>query len=222
MTAHRLGANMANLRLQELHPTLVHAPITLLPLAIGADLLGRVTNNKALLSFGQITICAAAAGAVASAVTGLIAGEEVNVEGKSRDMLQTHRNLNFVATVVACCMAVWRSRLKRPGPAYLCTGAAGIGVVSYTGYLGGKLVYDVGVGVEPAHGVYRPDAPKLEPGRFGAFLREAGTDLWHGLKHMVEEVRKGEIVPSIVAGLQNGRGASRPFTSNPPAQTGPA
>jgi uncharacterized membrane protein len=168
-----------------MHPALVHAPIALLPLAVGADLLGRTTGDRRLLALGRMTIWAAAAGAVASALTGLIAGEEVNVEGESRDMLQTHRNLNFVATVLAGCMAIWRLRLRRPSPAYLGAGALGVGVVAYTGYLGGKLVYDVGVGVEPAHGVYRPDAPKLEPGRLGAFVREAGTDLAHGLKHMV-------------------------------------
>ena len=89
------------IRLQEMHPALIHLPIALLPLAVGADTIGSLTDNKSALSFGQKAICIAAASAVASAVTGLIAGEEVNVEGASQDMLITHRNLNLIATIVA-------------------------------------------------------------------------------------------------------------------------
>jgi uncharacterized membrane protein len=186
-------------RLQQMHPALVHFPIAVLPLAVGADLLGCMTGSKSLLSFGQKAICVAAAGAVASAVTGLIAGEEVNVKDASQDILMTHRNLNFVATVVASCMAVWRAQHRRPTALYLGAGAAGIGVVTYTAYLGGKLVYDIGVGVEPAHGVYRADAPVLKTGQIGAFFRTAGTDLVHGVQHMIEELRAGKFVPTIVA-----------------------
>lgn len=55
-------------------------------------------------------------------------------------MLMTHRNLNFVATVVATPMAVWRSGQRRPNAPYLGTGLAGVGVVAYTVYLRGKLL----------------------------------------------------------------------------------
>lgn len=61
-------------------------------------------GSKSLHSFGQKAIVLAALGAAAAATTGLIAGEEVNAEGDARDMLMTHHNLNFVATIVAACM----------------------------------------------------------------------------------------------------------------------
>lgn len=95
------------IRLQQMHPALVHLPIALLPLAVGADLAGHVSDNPKLCDFGGKAIALAALGALAAAASGLIAGEEVNVEGESRDMLMTHRNLNFVATVVATSMAVF-------------------------------------------------------------------------------------------------------------------
>lgn len=197
------------IHLQQMHPALVHLPIALLPLAVGADLLGCVTGSKSLHSFGQKAIGIAAVGAVASAVTGLIAGEEVNVEGDSRDMLMTHRNLNFVATVVAGCMALWRAEHRRPNAIYLGAGTAGIGVVAYTAYLGGKLVYESGVGVEPAHGVYRADAPALKTGQGSAFFKTAGTDLVHGVQHMIEELREGKFVPTVVAWCGTHCGTSR-------------
>jgi uncharacterized membrane protein len=188
------------IRLEQMHPALVHVPIALLPLAVGADLIGGVTKNESLLSLGKQAIFMSAAGAASSAVTGLIAGEEVNVEGASMDMLITHRNLNIVATVVASSMAIWRANLRRPNAFYLGTGVIGAGVLAYTSYLGGKLVYDIGVGVEPAHGVYRADAPTLKVGHIGTFLTAAATDSVHGVQHMIQEVGKGKIVPAILAG----------------------
>jgi uncharacterized membrane protein len=187
-------------RLEQMHPALVHVPIALLPLAVGADLIGSVTKNESLLSLGEKAIFVSAAGAVSSAVTGLIAGEEVNVEGTSMDMLMTHRNLNIVATVVASSMAIWRANRRRPNAVYLGTGVIGAGVLAYTSYLGGKLVYDVGVGVEPAHGVYRADAPTLKVGHIGTFLKAAATDSVHGVQHMIQEVGKGNIVPTLLTG----------------------
>ena len=204
------------IQLQEMHPALVHLPIALLPLAVGADVFGSMTDNDSLLSFGQKAIGVAAVGAVASAVTGLIAGEEVNVEGASEDMLITHRNLNFIATVVAGGMALWRFNHRKPNAAYLSVGAVGVGVLAYTAYLGGKLVYDVGVGVEPAHGVYRSDAPALKSGQFGSFVKTAGTDLVHGVKHMIQEVAKGRLIPTIMASLHKQPEASVPANAGTP------
>ncbi len=197
------------IRLQQMHPALVHLPITLLPLAVGADLLGYITGDKSLLDFGRKAIGIAAVGALGSAVSGLIAGEEVNVEGASQDMLMTHRNLNFVATVVATSMAVWRAKRERPNAVYLGAGLAGVSVLAYTAYLGGKLVYDVGVGVEPAHGVYRTDAPTLRTGQVGAFLTTALTDLLHGVQHMIQEVGKGQFVPTIMTWCAKHCGAAK-------------
>jgi uncharacterized membrane protein len=190
------------IRLEQMHPALVHLPIALLPFAVIADVLGTLTAKRSLHTLGKQAIVAAAAGAAASAVTGLIAGEEVNVEGASRDKLMTHRNLNAAVTIIASCMAAWRSTREEPNDIYLGAGLLGMGVLSYTAYLGGQLVYDSGVGVGPAHGVYRPDAPTLRSDQMSEFISAAGTDLAHGVKHMAQELREGYIVPAI-AGKKN-------------------
>jgi uncharacterized membrane protein len=198
------------LRLQELHPTLVHLPLAFLPLAVGSEILGALTGRPAFRTFGRRAITVAAVGAAASAITGLIAGEEVNVEGESRDMLMTHRNLNVTATMVAIAMALWRRRVEKADLAYLATGLAGIGVVSYTAYIGGQLVYEHGVGVDPAKGVWRPDAPQLKRAQLGRFVHDAAVDVWHGIRHMGQELRQGKIVPALTR------------HTSPPAATGPA
>lgn len=96
-------------------------------------------------------------------------------------------------------MAIWRADHKRPNAGYLAAGVAGVGVLAYTAYLGGKLVYDDGVGVKPAQGVYRTDAPALRSGQLGAFFATAATDLLHGVQHMIQEVVRGNIVPTLTA-----------------------
>lgn len=185
------------LRLEQLHPSLVHLPIALLPLAIGADLLGSITARKSFHALGRRSIALAAAGAVVSAISGLIAGEEVNVKGPSRDKLMTHRNLNAVATLVATGAAVWRARLEKPTAAYFAIGTIGMSVLAYTAYLGGQLVYEAGAGVAPAHGVFRPDAPTLRINRVRGFARAAANDLAHGVQHMIKELRQGYLLPAI-------------------------
>jgi len=182
------------IRLEQMHPTLVHLPIALLPLAVMADWLGAVRDDDALREVGRTEIGVAAAGAVAAAGTGLIAGEEVN-EGGARDMLMTHRNLNAAVTVTALGMAAWRARSERPGALYLATGAAAVGLLGYTAYLGGRLVYAHGVAVKPAGGVYRPGAPTMRVGQLRSFFAAALVDLFHGVRHMVSEVSNGNVVP---------------------------
>lgn len=189
------------IRLQELHAAAVHFPVALLPIAVGVDLIGHITDDRRLREAGRLAMGAAAAGAVISAVTGLIAQEEVNVEGETMDMLITHRNLNLAATITAGVMARWRARHDRPTAAYLALGLAGIGLVSYTAYLGGTLVYKRGIGVAPAGGQYRKNPPELgEAGHTGTFLRTATTDVAHGAKHLAQEMAQGRLAPTLGVG----------------------
>src|SRR5690606_24487764 len=184
------------IRLEEMHPTLVHLPIALLPLAVAADWIGAIRDDDALREVGRTAIRVAAVGAVAAASTGLIAGEQVN-EGDAHEMLATHRNLNAAATLATLAMASWRSRNHRPGALYLATGLAAVGVVGYSAYLGGKMVYAKGVGVSPAGGVYRPGAPTMRAGQLRAFVASALVDLFNGVRHMVREVSDGKFVPHL-------------------------
>lgn len=188
------------IRLQELHPSLVHLPIAMLPVAIGADVAGHATGNRSLMDAGKRAIGIAAVGAAVSALSGLIAQEEVNVEGKTMDMLITHRNLNLGLTITAALMAAWRAKRRRPTLAYLGLGLTGIAGVTYSAWLGGQLVYKYGVGVEPAGGQYRENPPELGAGETGAFIRDAGTDLLHGAGHLGKEMAEGRLAPSLGVG----------------------
>ena len=96
------------MRLQEIHPSLVHYPLAFLPLSIGADLLARSTGNRTFAELGRYAMALAAGSAAVAAVAGLAAQEEVDVEEGSEayEMLVTHRNMNLTLVGAATGMAM--------------------------------------------------------------------------------------------------------------------
>ena len=197
-------------RLQEIHPSLVHFPIALLPVSIGADLIGRATGNRGLLETARNTIGIAAVGSALAGVSGFIAQEEVNAEGETLDILITHRALNVGSTILTAGLALWRRRHYRPSLGYLGLGLAGAAALTFSGYLGGTLVYRHGVGVKRAGGQYRENPPELgERGENAAFARDAAVDLVHGVKHLGQETAQGKIVPALTDGKRRSREVTR-------------
>ena len=150
-------------RAQDVHPAVVHFPIALLPLAIGADLLGRLTRRRSLGETGRHLMPVAALTAAVSALTGLMAQTGVDVEDRPRRTLARHRNMNVALAGLTTAMAAWRWRRRVPTPAYLALGLAGIGMLSYSSYLGATMVYRYGMGVDPAPGIATRVAPPAAP-----------------------------------------------------------
>lgn len=188
------------MRLQEVHPSLVHFPLTLLPLSVGADAIGKFTGNKKLTWMGKWGIAASAITGLAAGLAGLVAQEEVNVSGRTMDMLITHRNLNLAAVGAIGALAMQRQRHKEPSIPYLLGGLAAMGVVIYSAYIGGELVYRHGVGVEPAGGLWEGGGPELKLKNAGQVVRSTGKGLGMGFVHLGKETAQGKIVPTLTGG----------------------
>jgi len=187
------------MKLHELHPSLVHFPLALLPLSIGADLLGRITGSESLLELGRQTMPLVATTGLVAGVAGLMAQTEVNAEGPAMDLLKTHRTLNLGLVAIAGAMAVRRARSDKPSAAYLALGLVGLGAMAYSAYLGGEMVYRQGVGVDAAEGVRtEPAVPEFTRKEAGNALRTAATDTAKGIQLTVEESAKGDLVPSLL------------------------
>ena len=201
------------IKLQEIHPSLVHYPIALLPMSIGADLLARVTGSRRLATVGQVLMPVAAATAAVSAAAGLVAAVEVKAEGEAAALLTTHRNMNLSLTAVSAAMAVWRMREEEAGPGYLALGLAGLGALGYSAYLGGKMVYEHGMGVKPAGGLRDGDTVEGTPGHLGEAARRAAQDLEASIPPTIADIKAGNIAPAV------GHSHENP-TSSPPG--GPA
>lgn len=186
------------MKLQEVHPSLVHFPLALLPLSVGADLLGRLTGSEALLDIGRRTMPLAAGSAVVAGAAGLMAQTEVEADGEALEMLKTHRTLNLGLVTVASAMAAYRSGRERPSVGYLAMGLAGLATMAYSAYLGGAMVYHEGVGVEAADGVRRqPAVPELTRDEAKRALQSAGSDLVEGIKVTAQETATGDLLPSL-------------------------
>lgn len=184
------------MRLSEIHPSLVHFPIALLPVAIGADAVGKMTGNRELHSVGKIGIGLAAASAAIAGVFGFIAQEEANIDDRAKPILQTHRTLNILALVGVTTLAIRRAAVKRPGIGYLLAGLGAIATVSVSAYFGGKLVYTHGAAVEKANGIYGPD-PTLLPKNAAKAVTTAAKDLGSGVAHTARDMANGELVPAL-------------------------
>lgn len=188
------------MRLQEVHPSLVHFPLTLLPLTVGADMIGRFTGNQRLLWLGRWGIAATAITGGAAGIAGLIAQEEVNLSGKALDLLVTHRTLNLAVVAAAGAMAVLRARRKKPSIGYLIGGLAALGAMAYSGYIGGEMVYRHGVGVEPAGGLWKGGGPELKIRDTGHVAATAGKDFGKGVASLAKDVAGGRIMPTLTVG----------------------
>lgn len=200
-------------RLQEIHPSIVHYPIALIPTAVGADLLANLTGSDRLAEVGRLLMPVAAASAAVSAFFGLVAQEEVNAEGKAGELLVTHRNLNLGLTALGTVMAAWRWGRREASPGYLALGLAGIGALGYSAYLGGKMVYEHGVGVKPADGLRYGDSPELAPGHLGEAVRQTVQDIQQAIPRVIEETRAGHIAPALTGDLENPTAAPPTSTS---------
>src|SRR5438067_7856771 len=189
------------MKLHEVHPALVHFPLALLPISIGADLLGRLTDNEALMNVGKKTMPVAVASGLIAGIAGLMAQTEVEADGKALDMLKTHRTLNLAAVAAGAVLATQRARNDRPSVGYLAAGAGALAVLTYSAYLGGAMVYQLGVGVKAAEGVrVRPSVPELKRKNASKALRRAGSDLKEGIKLTVQETVRGDLVPALKRG----------------------
>lgn len=185
------------MRLHEIHPMLVHAPLVLMPTAIFTDLLGATTGNKRLLSIGKQTTVLAAGSALLAGAFGFVAEQEVNLNDHTSQMLDTHRNINVAVASLTTAMSIYRFGRDRPGPLYLTTSFGALAAVSYSAYLGAKMVYHHGVGVEASDGVDIDKSIEIRPDTFGDAVMAAGKHFAGGVQRLFHDwFGRGGIVPT--------------------------
>lgn len=170
------------MRTHELHPSIVHAPLVLLPATAVVDLLAALRPfDRRLDRVARRLWWATAGGALFVGLTGMAASQEIEVrDDRARDVMFLHGMGNFGLVLAAFGVAAWRSR----NHASLTSAAAGLvasGASMYTAYLGGELVYSHGAGVKALGGA-AAEAPALlstqAPGRLA-------RDAFRGLRWLL-------------------------------------
>ncbi|WP_434387999.1 DUF2231 domain-containing protein [Melittangium boletus] len=135
------------MRVQELHPMLIHAPLTLLPSAVAIDVAAAFSGGRSLDKTARVLWWSTAAGGVVAGIAGLAASQEVKADTpKTRDMIFLHGFANAVIVLGALGVAAWRTG-HRASWASGMMGLGSLALVGYSAWLGGELVYSEGVGV---------------------------------------------------------------------------
>lgn len=138
-----------------LHAALNDLPPVLLVISVFFDLLGAFLKRESLKAAGFWTLVLGAAGGGAAIISGLLAEDATPHGVEAHGIMETHETLAFIAIGLFAILAVWR--LVRKGvwsekeqPVALTAGVIGIGLIVVTAMLGGKLVFEHGVGIPTA------------------------------------------------------------------------
>ncbi|HVN77126.1 MAG TPA: DUF2231 domain-containing protein, partial [Thermoanaerobaculaceae bacterium] len=145
-----------NLLPDPLHPAIVHFPIALSLVAVLVEFVARHRRLRTLEGAAAFLISLAAVASVVAVVTGNAAHDEAVVPPAAAALVTRHEEVGEIAMWLLLALAAARLLLARRGwfrgavPWIYLAGAALVAAtVGYNGYLGGKMVFDHGLGTAP-------------------------------------------------------------------------
>ena len=155
-------ASKASIAGHPVHPMLIPFPLALWITSFVSDLLFYFTRHGSLPVISKFLLATGCIGAVAAAIPGLIDWLSIKHPATKR-IADWHARLNIIALLVFA--ASLYLRMKSGGAAWVNYGLKipflisllGVILISISGWLGGKLAFEHGVGVKPQH-----DSPEDE------------------------------------------------------------
>jgi nitrite reductase/ring-hydroxylating ferredoxin subunit/uncharacterized membrane protein len=132
-----------------LHVMLVHLPIGLWGLSFALDVIALFdgASEKPMGKPALYTLVAGLFFAIPAAITGLADYSDIRRDHPARKDATWHLWLNVSAILVFSVSAVIRLTETGPAPLHASVSALGVALILYSGFLGGKMIYDDGVGV---------------------------------------------------------------------------
>jgi uncharacterized membrane protein len=139
------------MRVWELHPAVVHFPIAFLLGGVVLDLFGR--HSETAVASATYLLLAGLATAAVAAATGVVAYYTVpgNHTEQAHQRIYWHIGAMVAAFVMfaVVCLVRWQHP-SVVSPAIRGVGLAAAAILLFGGYVGGKLVYHGGLGIDPA------------------------------------------------------------------------
>jgi uncharacterized membrane protein len=151
----QMQAFVETVKAWQLHPAVDHFTVALIVVGILVDLVASIFASRTWLRYMALTLMiVGTAFAWGSKVTGGWEAGRVwdDVNGPALDVLKRHAFLGDWLPWVFLALALWRVGIQFVAfiagtrPIYLLIAVIAGGVIFYQGHLGGKLVYDYGVG----------------------------------------------------------------------------
>jgi uncharacterized membrane protein len=142
------------------HPMLVVFPIGLLATAVIFDILYLITANPALPTVSFYMIAAGVIGGLLAAIFGFIDWLALPNNSRAKSIGGWHGIGNVVIVVLFAISWLLRGGAANfvPSGLALLLSFAGVGLALITAWIGGELVYRLGVGVDPGANVNAPSS----------------------------------------------------------------
>ena len=143
-----------------IHPMLIVFPIGLLATAVIFDIIYLVTRNPVLPSVSFYMIAAGTVGGLLAAIFGFIDWMALPGNSRAKSIGAWHGLGNFVIVVLFAISWFLRGGNPNfvPDSLALLLSFAGVGLALITAWIGGELVYRLGVGVDPGAHVNAPSS----------------------------------------------------------------
>jgi uncharacterized membrane protein len=136
------------------HPRFVHFPIALCLVGAFFIALGLIRHRERWVGYGQVSLLLGWLGVMAAVITGLIDQSRAPDDAAIRAIINQHITAGIVLLIAVGLGLYWPLRNKRlfnEGRArwgFLALLLVIVALVAIEGWLGGKLVYQFGVGVK--------------------------------------------------------------------------
>jgi uncharacterized membrane protein len=142
------------------HPMLIVFPVGLLSTAVIFDILYLVTQNPVLATVSFYMIAAGAVGGLLAAIFGLIDWLALPNNSRAKSIGGWHGIGNFVIVVLFAVSWLMRGDNPNfvPDSFAMILSFAGFALALITAWIGGELVYRLGVGVDPGANVNAPNS----------------------------------------------------------------
>lgn len=134
-----------------LHAFLNDLPIALLLASLIFEALGALLKRDALRAAAFWSLVAGVSGALLAAGAGLLAEGRIEQSPRAHDLIERHETLAFVVMGIFAALLLWRivRRVlsKTEQTVYLTAHVLGVVLLLVVGGVGGKLVFEHGLGI---------------------------------------------------------------------------
>jgi uncharacterized membrane protein len=138
----------------EFHPAIVHFPIALLSIAALFAVISLFRKKDFFREVAFWNLLLGVIGAIAAALTGLIDEQNLTHNEEIHKILVKHKFTGFSILILSFALLTWlwvrKNKLgKSEYILWVLFLVLGTAMVSYQGYLGGRMVFEQGAGVKP-------------------------------------------------------------------------
>lgn len=139
--------------LSQLHPFAVHFPIALLLVSLLAEVLWLVRKQEFWRDMAFWLLLFGAAGSFLAAISGGWAEDALNMSHELHEKVEQHETVGYIIAWLYAALLVWKILRRKvmaipENRTFLGAMLVATALLMYSGFLGGKLVYEHGAGVK--------------------------------------------------------------------------